>query len=93
MRQSDSLWNGAVIGAGALIASGLSMCRLMEPWDVCLEAGPIIRIGAVGAGIGAGVDALIRGRKTIYAPTPRATLHLAPVVDTRTRGIAATISF
>ena len=33
VRQSDSLLNGALIGAGAGVASGLFFCSLMEPWE------------------------------------------------------------
>src|SRR5688500_1895542 len=65
VRQSDSLIHGALIGAGAAVASGLVFCTLMEPWDNCRDdVGPMIRIGAIGAGIGMGIDALIR--KKIY---------------------------
>jgi len=68
-RQSDPLWNGALIGAGAGIASGLFICRLTEPWDVCREqVGPIIAYGAIGAGIGIGIDALIHGRRVTALP-------------------------
>jgi hypothetical protein len=72
-RRSDSVLNGALIGAGAAVATGLYMCQLMEPWENCRDdVGPMVRIGAVGAGIGIGIDALIRGRKTIYvAPNAR----------------------
>lgn len=70
-RQSDSLLNGALIGAGAGVASGLFLCRLTEPWEVCRgNVGAMFRIGALGAGIGIAVDALIRGRKTIYEANP-----------------------
>jgi hypothetical protein len=73
VRRSDSVLNGALIGAGAAIGTALFMCQLMEPWENCRDdVGPMLRIGAVGAGIGIGVDALIRGRKTIYvAPNAR----------------------
>jgi hypothetical protein len=68
-RHSDPLWNGAVIGAGAGIASGLFICRLTEPWDVCRDqVGPMIAYGAIGAGIGIGIDALIHGRRVTASP-------------------------
>jgi hypothetical protein len=68
-RQSDPLWNGALIGAGAGIASGLFLCRLTEPWDVCRnQIGPMIAYGAIGAGIGIGIDALIHGRRVTASP-------------------------
>jgi hypothetical protein len=92
-RESDSVLNGALIGAGVAVASGLTMCRMMEPWDVCLSnVGPMTKIGAVGAGIGIAVDALIRGRKTIYqADGPR--LHAMPVFARETRGLQVSLAF
>ena len=61
VRQHDSLWNGALIGAGAGVASGLFLCTRMEPWDNCRDDfGAMFKLGAIGAGIGMGIDALIR---------------------------------
>ena len=70
VRQSDSLLNGALVGAGAAIASGLFLCTRSEPWENCRDdVGPMLRIGAIGAGVGIGIDALIRGRRTIMDRT------------------------
>ena len=94
VRRSDSVLNGALIGAGAAVASALLLCRMMEPWDICLDAGPILRIGAVGAGIGIGIDALVRGRRTLYeAPQGLTRLHVAPIVGRRAAGVQVSISF
>ena len=72
VRQSDSVINGALIGAGVGVASGLFLCGLTEPWENCRDdVGPMFRIGALGAGIGIGIDALIRGRRTIYEAAER----------------------
>jgi hypothetical protein len=81
VRVSDPIWNGAVIGAGAAIATGLSLCVATEPWENCRDdVGPIARIGAVGAGIGIAIDALVRGRRSIYdAPVPAAEVQVVPV--------------
>lgn len=94
-RRSDSLLNGALIGAGVAVASGLYICRSMEPWSVCRNnVGPLVRLGAVGAGIGIGVDALIRGRRTIYeAPQRSVILHAAPLIAHRARGVQVSFSF
>jgi hypothetical protein len=95
VRHSDSVINGALIGAGVAVASGLFLCRAMEPWDVCRHnVGPMFRIGALGAGIGIGVDALIRGRRTIYQAPPGATrVQAAPIVARRTAGLQLSFSF
>jgi hypothetical protein len=95
VRQSDSLINGALIGAGAAVASGLVLCNLTEPWENCRDdVGPMLRIGAIGAGIGIGIDALIRGRRTIYEAAPRSTrLYAAPILDRHARGLRVSLSF
>ncbi len=55
VRQSDSLLNGALIGAGVAVASGLGFCTLMEPWENCRDDfGSMVKAGAIGAGIGIG---------------------------------------
>ena len=95
VRHSDSVLNGALIGAGVAVASGLFLCRTTEPWENCLDdVGPIFQIGAIGAGIGIGIDALIRGRRTIYEAAPGATrLRAAPIVGRHARGLQVSLSF
>lgn len=93
VRESDSLLNGALIGAGAAVASGLVFCTLMEPWDNCRDdVGPMIKMGAIGAGIGMGIDALIR--KKIYQSASGATeVHAAPIIGRRAKGVRLSIGF
>jgi hypothetical protein len=95
VRQSDPLINGALIGAGAAVASGLFLCTLTEPWRNCRDdVGPMLRIGAIGAGAGIGIDALIRGRRTIYEAAPASTrLHATPLVGRRTAGLLVSVTF
>jgi hypothetical protein len=94
VRRSDSLLNGALIGAGAAVASGLLLCRLTEPWENCRDdIGPMFRIGVVGTGIGIGIDALIRGRKTIYEAPGAPTLHVAPLIGRRAAGMQLSFTF
>ena len=94
-RHSDQVINGALIGAGAGVLSGLFLCSLTEPWENCRDdVGPMIRIGAIGAGVGIAIDALIRGRRTIYeAPSGSTRLRVAPIIDGRAGGVAASLSF
>jgi hypothetical protein len=95
VRHSDPLINGALIGAGAAVASGLFLCRLTEPWENCRDdVGPMFRIGAIGAGVGIGIDALLRGRRTIYQAARGATrLRAAPIVARHARGLRVSLSF
>jgi hypothetical protein len=95
VRRPDSLINGALIGAGSAVASGLFLCHLTEPWENCRDdVGPMLRIVAVGAAIGAGIDALIRGRKTIYqAGRPAARIQAAPVLGRRAAGVQVSLTF
>jgi hypothetical protein len=88
-RESDSVLNGALIGAGVAVATGLFLCTRTEPWENCRDdVGPMLRIGAIGAGIGIAIDALIRRK------VPAATsLHAAPILARETRGVRISISF
>ena len=92
-RESDSVLNGALIGAGAAVATGLFLCTRGEPWENCRDdVGPMLRIAAIGAGIGIAIDALIR-RKVTSDTTDAARVHAAPIVAPETRGVRVSIRF
>jgi hypothetical protein len=94
VRESDSLLNGALIGAGAAIASGLFLCTRSEPWENCRDdVGPMLRIGAIGAAAGIGIDALIRGRRTIYGADRGKTVRVAPVLGRDVRALQLSVRF
>ena len=95
VRDADPVINGALIGAGAAVASGLFLCSLTEPWENCRDdLGPMLRIGAIGAGIGIGIDALIHGRRTIFDAASGSTrLHAAPIVTRHAGGLQISLSF
>jgi hypothetical protein len=94
VRQPDPVISGALIGAGAAVASGLFVCRLTEPWEVCRDIGPIACIGAIGGGVGIGIDALIRRRRIIYEAPPRTMrLRALPIVARRAAGLQLTLHF
>ena len=95
VRHSDPVLNGAVIGAGAAVASGLLLCSLTETWENCRDdVGPMLAFGAIGAGAGIGIDALIRGRKTIYEVAPGSTrLRASPILARHARGLQVSIGF
>jgi hypothetical protein len=92
-RESDSVLNGALIGAGAAVATGLLICTRTEPWENCRDdVGPMLRIGAIGAGIGIAIDALIR-RKVPSDTTDAARVHATPIVARETRGVRVSSRF
>jgi hypothetical protein len=94
VRQSDSLLNGALIGAGTAVASGLFLCTRTEPWRNCRDdVAPMLRIGAIGACAGIGIDALIRGRRTIYRAERAASVRVAPVVGRGVRAFQLSVEF
>jgi hypothetical protein len=69
------------------------LCTRTEPWENCRDdVGPIIRIGAPGAGIGMAVDALIRKRRP-SAPAVSSPLdvYAAPMVDRDGNGVRLTL--
>ena len=93
VRESDSLLNGALIGAGVGVASGLFLCTRTEPWRNCRDdVGPMIKIGAIGAGIGIGIDALIR-RKVYQSASGATEVHAAPIVGRRAKGLRLSVKF
>lgn len=55
---------------------------MMEPLDICNNPGPLRRFAGVGAAAGIGVDALVRGRRTIYeSPRRGARLDVMPLLN------------
>lgn len=94
-RKSDSLLNGALIGAAAGVGSGLLLCRASEPWRNCRDdVGPMLSFAAIGAGIGIGIDALIRERVTTFESATGATqLQVAPMVGRGAKGLRVGVLF
>jgi hypothetical protein len=94
LRRSDSLWNGAVIGAGVAVGVGLAFCRAMEPWRHCIDDyGPMLRLGALGAGLGLGIDALLHtSRTTAGHVSPAGGIHATPLLGRR-KGVQLSVAF
>ena len=94
-RKSDSLLNGALIGAAAGVGSGLLLCRASEPWRNCVDdVGPMLKFAAIGAGIGMGIDALIRERVITSQSSMGATeVRVAPMVGPGAGGLRFGVFF
>ena len=93
VRESDTLLNGALIGAGTAVASGLVFCTMMEPWDNCKDdVGPMLKLGAIGAGIGMGIDALIR-KKVYQSASGETEVHATPLIGSRAKRLRLSITF
>jgi hypothetical protein len=95
IRRPDSALNGALIGAGAAIAGGLFLCTRMEQWENCRDdTGAIATVGALGAGAGIVIDALIRKQHTIYLPNARPRrLVVSPLIGPHTKGVRISAAF
>ena len=92
VRQSDSLLNGALIGAAAGVGSGLFYCSLMEPWEICRDDfGAMLKFGALGAGIGMAVDAVIR--KKVFQTASGVEVHTWALIRRRDKGVQLSIRF
>jgi hypothetical protein len=90
-RKSDSLKNGAIIGAvtggGAAAVMVGVLCAAFGDCPAAGVAGYIGLFGAMGAGAGVGIDALITKPHTLYQ-SPGTALHRLPV-----KGAAVSFSF
>jgi hypothetical protein len=97
LQYRDSAWSGALIGmaigggGGALIGAA-GNCDTAE---MCVGASAAL--GAlVGLAAGGITDALIKGRKPVYANSQQMAafpLQIVPVISKRHKGVLATITF
>ena len=98
-RRSDSLANGAKwglgIGAGLGLAGGLAIAsEYSEGGGVYI---PILALvyGGIGAGVGAGLDALILSNQVIYFKSPGsvAKVTVSPLVTSERKGVVVVFGF
>lgn len=99
-RRNDPLTNGALwgglvgaaIGFGTVAAMTCDGCS-WEPASFPLLIGALF--GGMGAGVGVGIDALVRGQQVIYsrgaASTPR--VRVAPLLDRERKGVFLSLGF
>ena len=88
VQRTDATWTGLLIGAAAGVALGLSL-RLQDLDTICPQRTPNcerevkvapVQYGLGGGLLGWGLDALFKGRKTLYSagPASRARLTITP---------------
>lgn len=100
-RRADSLGNGAIyglaIGAGVAATLLAVVAAADEDEDVSGSDVAIIlgAYGAIGAGAGVGVDALIKRRHVIYQRPSASGLQvgIAPWLTSQRKGVRVTLSF
>jgi len=92
IRTTDSLLNGALIGAG--IGTGLAVWDyLIDPSEPGNGAIFAVAIG-LGTAIGAGIDALIDGRRVLYrSGQQKRSLTIAPIHARDRRGVQVAVRF
>lgn len=95
--RNDSLANGALIGLAAGAGFGLvgSLVSDASEDDSGWVALATAFYGGLGAGIGVGVDAMIRKESVIFRPMglPRAELRLVPLVGPSRQGVLVSLRF
>jgi hypothetical protein len=96
-RRGDSLANGAWTGlAVGMVIPAIALLALHdECYCTAAEvAGVLGAYGGLGAGIGVGIDALVRRTKTIYsAPTAAGRVRLTPTLTRDGTAMSVTIRF
>ena len=97
-RRNDSLANGAkwgfVIGAGLGVLGGITIASEYDEGGAVFI--PILGLvyGAMGAGAGAGIDAMHRGEQPIYAARRASTkVALRPILTAGRKGVLASLAF
>jgi hypothetical protein len=103
-RQRDSLVNGTFIGMGVGVGIGFAMtAQAAGLYDIMSGSGAsaagvvvgTLMFGALGAGIGAGIDAAWRDEVVVVGPAgpTGARLHLQPLVTRHAQGLGLSLSF
>jgi hypothetical protein len=98
-RRHDSLKNGTLIGTGIGAGFGVLGAALCASEGDCSAGeavgGALIYTG-IGAAIGAGIDALIKSKETIYLGRTKVSLNLhsiKPILSPSRKGVAMSFSF
>ena len=96
-RRSDSLKNGALWGLGVGVGLGglCTLAVLSESGEYGLIPLCALVYGGMGAAIGVGVDAMIRGTQVIYSKSTgsSARLTLSPVIARERKAVLVLVGF
>jgi hypothetical protein len=100
-KRSDSLANGALIGAvtggGIMSAAAIALCSGGECYGEGRQvAGAIVEYTGIGAAIGVGIDAIFKHHQTIYkqpAQNALRNIDVAPLLTSGRKGAAVRFSF
>ena len=99
VREQDSLVNGAVIGAcvggGLFVIAGIA-CALVDGCGAASETFAAAAVfGGIGAGIGVGIDAMVKTERLVYVSPVRGgfSVGLAPVVSSTGKGVRVVLRF
>lgn len=96
IEKPDSLKNGALIGmavGAGILGIGIAGSAGSSEADAGLFVGGAVVYAAIGAAIGTGIDALVDGRRLIYArPTsPTTRLTFAPLLGGARKGVLVSL--
>lgn len=98
-RREDSLGNGAKVGfaTGFVLGliGGLSVASTHDEVGAGTATVVALFYGGLGAGIGVGLDAMVKTTQVIYAKTGGAapSIALAPLVTPARKGLAVSVRF
>jgi hypothetical protein len=105
-RPTDSLANGALIGLAAGSAFGVVAATAgttdcdesSEYWGPCFGGprfivGSALIFGGIGAGIGVGIDALVRHNRIVYRRDAKPTARFVPMVGRGRVGAVMTLGW
>jgi len=91
--KTDSLKNGAVSGLVAGIGFGLMVSLSGSETDGRWVAAAVISNGLIWTAFGAGIDALVDSRRTLYQRAGAVQTRLSPVIGRGVRGAAVSVAW
>jgi hypothetical protein len=91
--KTDSLKNGAVSGLVAGVGFGLMVGMASSGFDGKWLASAVISNGLMWTAFGAGIDALVDGRRTLYQRAGPVHTRISPLITRDVRGAAMTVSW